>query len=59
VCALKASGEVEIWMYSLVTLALDRGEWSASAHVCCAPGLRAPVTHQIRGWVSSRMMQYE
>jgi len=33
-------------------LALDRGEWSASA-----PGLTAPVTHQIRGWVSPRMMQ--
>jgi hypothetical protein len=36
---------------SFLTLALDRGEWSASGPGLLTPGEGAPCTHCIGGWV--------
>jgi hypothetical protein len=45
------------WRYSSthsLTSALDGGEWSVSRPCCFTPRERAPGTHWIGGWVSTR-----
>jgi hypothetical protein len=45
---------VEVYLYIILTSALDGGEWSASRLGHFTPGERAPGTHFIGGWVGPR-----
>jgi hypothetical protein len=49
---MKTSWDVEFKRHAFFTSALYGGEWSASL-----PGERDPGTHQIGGWVDSRVAE--
>jgi hypothetical protein len=49
--AIKVYGGVKLWLYSLLTSAIKRGEWSASHLGRFTPEESAPGTHRIGGWV--------
>jgi len=44
---------MEVQFHAFLTLALDKGEWSASSPSRFTPRERAPGTHWIGGWVRS------
>jgi hypothetical protein len=45
--------EVEVQLHTFLTLALDRGEWSASWPCCFSDQITACGKHHIGGWVGS------
>jgi hypothetical protein len=51
---MKAYEGVDVWIHIFLTSALVGGEWSASRSCRFTPGERAPFTHWIEGWVSTR-----
>jgi hypothetical protein len=51
---MKAYGRMDVYIHDFFTLALVRGEWSASLPGRFTPGERASGTHWIGGWVGSR-----
>jgi hypothetical protein len=50
---MKTYGGVDV----ILTLALDRGEWSASRPGRVSPGIRALATHLIGGWLGTRTIE--
>jgi len=51
---MKTYGGMDVELHSLLTSALDGGEWSASRPGRFTPKERASGTHWIRGWVGPR-----
>jgi len=51
---MKAFGCPVLYLDTFLTLALDRGGWSASCHSCLISGKRAPGNNWIRGLVGPR-----
>jgi len=51
--AMKTHGGVKVQLHAFISLALDRGEWSASHPGRFTPRERAPGTHLL-GWVGPR-----
>jgi hypothetical protein len=51
---MKAYWGMEVYLHSFLTLALDGDEWSASRPCRFTPGVGAPGTHWIGGWVDPR-----
>jgi hypothetical protein len=51
---MKAYGGVDVRIHIFLTLALARGEWSASRPSRFTPGERALSTHWIGSWVDQR-----
>jgi hypothetical protein len=52
---MKAYWGVEVYLYAFLTSALDGGEWSASRPGSFTHRERAPGTHWIGGWGSSKI----
>jgi len=46
--------EVEVWLHSALTVALDGAEWSTSGPNYLASGKQTLGTHLIGGWVRAR-----
>jgi hypothetical protein len=44
----------EVYLQAIIALEQDGGEWSASLSGHFTPGIRAPGSHWIRGWVDPR-----
>jgi hypothetical protein len=51
---MKAYGGVDVYIHVLLTSPLVGGEWSASRRDRFTPGVRAPGTDWIGGWVGPR-----
>jgi len=45
---------VEVYLHRFLTSALDGGKWSALRPGHFTPGVKAPGTHWIGGWVGAR-----
>jgi hypothetical protein len=52
---MKTSGEVEAYLHSLLTSALDGDEWSALRPGRSVPWDKSPRTQRIGGWVGPRV----